>query len=225
MKSNGKTTVITLGEQILHKTFGKGKIVGVKKEGSLMITVQFDSNGRKKDFIYPHPAIQIGDKEVEKTQTIPSGASTTSPCVSHANDKKILRTVYVDKNYKFLNSVFGLSYKGYYKSVWPYYGNQDLIVWMVPFRSSGDVWKNELLQQNGMLVARETYVGHGNTWAGMPLTRENIVGKIRVVVGKEKGCFCIYGVFKLGAESTGKCRIWEKIPDDVACKMVPEIFE
>ena len=59
----------------------------------------------------------------------------------------------------------------------------------------------------------------------MPLTRENIVGKIRVVVGKERGSFHIYGVFKLGAESTGKCRIWEKLPDDIACKMVPEIFE
>lgn len=225
MENKVKPTIITLGEQIIHKTYGKGKIVGVKKEGTLMITVQFDYNGRKKDFIYPHPAIQVGKSEVEKPQSRSVSTPVNAQSSSHSDGKKVLRTVYVNKNYEFLNSVFGLSYKGYYKSVWPYYGNQDLIVWMVPFHSSGDEWKNELLQQNGMLVARETYIGEGDTWDGMPLTRENIVGKIRVVVGKERGSFHIYGVFKLGAESTGKCRIWEKLPDDIACKMVPEIFE
>ena len=171
----------------------------------------------------------IGNRKKEAAVTSPQNPMP----ISAENDTKtacpkLRPAISVDTHKDFLNKVFGCSHKGYYKTTWPYHGNSDLVVWMVRFHSADHDWKNELLEENGVLVARETYIGHNDTWGGKSLTVGNIVGKMRVVVGIEDGFqrkYHIYGVFKLGVESTGKCRIWKKIPDDVACKMVPEIFE
>ena len=124
MESKVKHTIITLGDWITHKTFGKGKIVGVKKEGTLMITVQFNHNGRKKDFIYPHPAIQVGEQEIEKSQSKSVSAPLNSQNNMCAADKKMLRTVYVDKNYEFLNK-----FSSYIKVSSPFvYNNESGVV-------------------------------------------------------------------------------------------------
>ena len=81
MENIVKKTVITLGQQIKHKTFGVGKITGVMKERQLMITVCFE-DGRKKDFLYPHPAIELlgeGKEPLVSAQAFNKGIEVKKP--------------------------------------------------------------------------------------------------------------------------------------------------
>ena len=206
----GNNAMIMQAEKINHKKFGVGKIVTVKQEGasSWLVTARFFGDGTVRELFYPHPAIEIVEEGTEVK----------------GKGYKLISAVRARTHKDFLNVVFGCNLGGLFTTTWPHSKDPDIDVWMVRFNwDRATDWYNELMERDGVLIARETYRS-----AGIPITAK--ISPLRVVVGIEdlddsQRIYRVYGVFKLSVESTLKVRLWEKLPDDIACKMVPEIFE
>ena len=129
-----------------------------------------------------------------------------------------LVSVYAQTHAEFLNKVFGTNYKSWMKSTWKY--NDSIDVWMVRFYDCKDDWENRFI--DGENVIHETYVGRSPS-------RNDFSPKIRVAVAiEDRGTYRQYSVKGLYRfipnESNVRLHVFHRIPDVIANKFVPKIY-
>ena len=137
----------------------------------------------------------------------------------------MIAPVHAKTHAEFLNTVFGTDYKQWMKTVWPYHSNTDFTVWMVRFYGEKGGWKNRVLE-NGNVIREEYFA---NDLHALPLLARNVMGRRRIVVSIEdrflSRTYTVLGVYDLvEAESTNLNRIYRRLPDKIAKRIAPEIY-
>ena len=134
------------------------------------------------------------------------------------NTQPSLISVYAQTHAEFLNKVFGTNYKSWMKSTWKYSDSFD--VWMVRFYDRTDDWENRFV--DGENIIQETYVGNS-------LAKIDRPSKARIAVAVEdRGAYRHYsikGIYRFAPnESDARLHVFHRIPDAVASKFVPRIY-
>ena len=145
--------------------------------------------------------------------------------------KDMIKEIYAKTHAEFLNTVFNKNLKGYGSCVWKYPKHEDLIIWMISLTGKRHIdWENKLVQNNTTDHIEETYLGTNKNplWRRKPINLENLVGKTRLIVSVEE-CFGkrkyrVLGLYKLSPDSTDFHRIYDKLTNNIAFNLLPELL-
>lgn len=149
--------------------------------------------------------------------------------IQSATQKLKYKRIFSPTHKEFIHRVFGDPNGTYGKSFWHYPKISNFIVWMVKFYGHDDLkWENRIFPD----YIRERYIGDEShpTWNGKPVNLNTLVGPKRLAVSVDKRndsfVYDIKGVYILDrGKSTDLERIFVRIPDEEAFKLIPEAFE
>jgi len=66
-------------------------------------------------------------------------------------------TFFANTHKAFLKKAFDVNVENNQKSYWNYYGDPDIIVWMVRFEGQRDGWKNRFVDESKMVIKEELF--------------------------------------------------------------------